>query len=77
MKERIKELARLAQGKNPADYESDDDVIIMATSDVEKFAKLIVRECIAQCWTVSELEHKGEVISECSKRMRKHFGVEE
>ena len=41
------------------------------------FAKLIVEECVAQCWTVSAIEHKGTVISECSKRMRKHFGVEE
>jgi hypothetical protein len=42
----------------------------------EKFAELIVRECAAQCWTVSELESKGFVVSECTKRMRKHFGVE-
>lgn len=39
-------------------------------------AELIVAECISQCWTVSEMEHKGDVVSECSKRMRKHFGVE-
>ena len=44
--------------------------------DSEKFAELIVEECVAQCWTVSEMEHKGSAISECSKRMRKHFGVE-
>ena len=36
----------------------------------EKFAELIVRECAAQCWTVSELESKGFVVSECTKRMR-------
>ena len=42
----------------------------------KKFAELIVEECVAQCWTVSAIEHKGYVISECSKRMRKHFGVE-
>ena len=42
-----------------------------------KFAELIIEECVAQCWTVSEMEHKGNVISECSKRIRKHFGVEE
>jgi hypothetical protein len=43
----------------------------------ERFAELIVRECIAQCWTVSELESNGYVVSECSKKIRKHFGVEE
>jgi len=42
-----------------------------------KFAELIVEECVAQCWTVSAIEHKGYVISECSKRIRKHFGVEQ
>jgi len=44
---------------------------------IEKFAELIVEECAAQCWTVSELESRGFVVSECTKRMRKHFGVEE
>jgi hypothetical protein len=45
--------------------------------DQKKFAELIVEECIAQCWTVSELESNGYVVSECSKKIRKHFGVEE
>jgi hypothetical protein len=45
--------------------------------DQKKFAELIVAECIAQCWTVSELESNGYVVSECSKKIRKHFGVEE
>ena len=44
--------------------------------DKEKFAQLIIEECVAQCWSVSELEHKGNVVSECSKRMRKQFGLE-
>jgi hypothetical protein len=42
----------------------------------ENFAELIVEECAAQCWTVSELESRGFVVSECTKRIRKHFGVE-
>lgn len=48
-------------------------------SDVfhNKFAELIVQECAQQCWTVSELESKGFVVSECAKKIRKHFGVEE
>jgi hypothetical protein len=45
--------------------------------DKEKFAEMIVEECVSQCWTVSELESKGSVVSECSKQIRKHFGVEE
>lgn len=42
---------------------------------LNNFAELIIEECIAQCWTVSEIENKGWTISECSKRIRKHFGV--
>lgn len=43
----------------------------------QKFAELIIEECASQCWTVSELEHKGDVVYECSKRIRKHFGVDQ
>jgi hypothetical protein len=43
----------------------------------QKFAELIVEECAQQCWTVSELESKGFVVSECAKKIRKHFGVTE
>lgn len=45
--------------------------------NIEKFAELIIEACAQQCWTVSELESKGFVVSECTKRMRKHFGVTE
>jgi len=43
---------------------------------IDAFAEMLIEQCIAQCWTVSELEHNGYVVSECSKRVRKHFGVE-
>ena len=68
MNERIEELAE----QSGLEYNFDP----MTWLKYEKFAQLIVEECVAQCWTVSEMEHKGNVISECSKRMRKHFGVE-
>ena len=78
MKERIKQLREQAlrwAGENInrnlySNYEIEQ-------KEYEKFAELIVEECIAQCWTVSELESTGSVVSECSKRIRKHFGVEE
>jgi len=72
MNDRIKELVKQAG--------LDDDMFPIDewdNPDLEKFAELIVKECITQCWTVSELESKGFVVSECSKRIRKHFGVEE
>lgn len=43
---------------------------------IDVLVKLVVDECAAQCWAVSESEHKGYVVSECGKRIRKHFGVE-
>jgi hypothetical protein len=63
MKERIEQLALECYQAPEFDY--------------KKFAELIVEECVAQCWSVSEMEYKGDVVSECSKRMRKHFGVEQ
>jgi hypothetical protein len=44
--------------------------------DINALVKLFVDECVGQCWSVSESEHKGYVVSECSKRISKHFGVE-
>jgi hypothetical protein len=74
MNERIRELAEQA-GMILGDTSNFDMAAIMPKES--KFAELIVEECVAQCWTVSAIEHKGYVISECSKRIRKHFGVEE
>jgi hypothetical protein len=79
MNERIRELA------GQAGFETEHHKWIFANDNagegechelLEKFAELIVRECAAQCWTVSEIESRGFVVSECTKRMRKHFGVE-
>jgi hypothetical protein len=82
MNKRIRELHIQAQQEawnEPIDIENCavEDIKGFSQQVYEKFAQLIVRECIAQCWTVSELESKGSVVSECSKRIRKHFGVEE
>jgi hypothetical protein len=74
MNERIQELA----------YEAEDyaDGVVDQGGEfhpayTQKLAELIVQECAQQCWTVSELESKGFVVSECAKKIRKHFGVEE
>jgi hypothetical protein len=66
MNERIRQLAEQAELN-----------LELQSLRVEKFAELIVEECVAQCWTVSELESKGFVVSECAKKIRKHFGVAE
>lgn len=74
MNERIEELAERAD-KLSVQYANENNVnCIEAFNTV--FAELIVEECVSQCWSVSELEYKGFVVSECSKRMRKHFGID-
>jgi aminoglycoside phosphotransferase len=78
MNERILNLARIAQGNNPADYAPDDNVILLATQDVEKFAELIVRECAK----VSEDDiTDGDACCtntayRIARQIKKHFGVE-
>jgi hypothetical protein len=74
MNERIAKLAMQANSHHDNFFDlnyKELDVFL------EKFAELIVQECAQQCWTVSELESKGFVVSECAKKIRKHFGVEE
>jgi len=60
----------------------DDELAKMYIPDcfAEKFAELIVRECANQCDLL--LDHKissewARGTHDCSKAIRKHFGVEE
>jgi hypothetical protein len=69
MNERIKELAEQATKK----YDRLGNEIPFAQPDLEKFAKLIVRECIGivkQRW----INPDEDVIAE---EIKKHFGVKE
>lgn len=59
MNERIESLIELSEVWN-----TDGDVD-KCEVDLHKFAELIVRECMNQCFT------------EDGERIRKHFGVEE
>jgi hypothetical protein len=69
--ERIKQLADVAGFMDSWFSESGDD----CEQELKKFAELIVEECVTQCWIVSESDSRGSIVSECSKRIRKHFGV--
>jgi hypothetical protein len=75
MNQRIRELWSKAAESTAAYPSGQNNSWETQVNFMEKFAELIVEECVAQCWTVSELESKGSVVSECSKRIRKHFGV--
>ena len=70
MNERIKELAEQAGWDN---HHSKFD------TRIEKFAELIVRECVQVC-SDRGAHHDGLYSAwadDCSKRIGKHFGVEE
>jgi len=85
MNERIKELAEQAGG-GPSKWYTDPDVL-------EKFAELIVEECVELCETAAyaprpalnptPVEQYAFIIGEgnmavnLAKQIRKHFGVEE
>jgi len=69
MNERIREFAEQCVGSRPYN-----------TFDYEKFAELIVRECANQCDLL--LDHKissewSRGTHDCSRAIKKHFGVEE
>jgi hypothetical protein len=76
MNERIKELAERAGYKHPDAVGRCEDY---AYFDHEKFAELIVRECVAICQDIDgEDSLDGRCArQDCSVEIREHFGVEE
>lgn len=70
MNERIRELALEANGPNPFYGTLKNQMTLLGDAAVEKFAELIVRECIA----VHEDDYGVDIISNV---LKKHFGVEE
>jgi hypothetical protein len=76
MNERIKQLALQAFDKANNGAISD---IKIPKQFIEKFAELIVRECVKVCADRGK-HHDGLYsawASDCSERIGKHFGVEE
>jgi len=73
MNERIREL------EDQAGYIQVDDRFSggYITFDIEKFALLIVRECIAQCEKNAEHSYLGPGSKLSAFNIREHFGVAE
>ena len=71
MNERIRELY----------YECQDES--QSTEQCyQKFAELIVRECLKACSRANEIRYsvpptKGQVVVSCMREIEKHFGVEQ
>jgi hypothetical protein len=73
MNPRVKELAEQAGG------------VVLAGSEIQKFAELIVRECYEHCKgqvldkevaDTNELTY-NDAVSDCANGLLQHFGVEE
>jgi hypothetical protein len=78
MNERIRELALQAGAVNVWEWASDD-VLDTKNMDAEKFAELIVRECIEHLESsvaVPNIEH-SRTKTKCIRSIKEHFGVEE
>ena len=78
MNERIKELAIKAGAVNVWEWASDD-VLDIKKMDAEKFAELIVKECIdilPEKVKIDDL-YDGKILVQCGMAIKEHFGVEE
>jgi hypothetical protein len=76
MNERIKQL--LSEAKIYDGYDSMTQAITTCPRDLEKFAELIVKECIEN---VEQFDHHinpaREVVPTIISQIKEHFGVEE
>ena len=72
MNERIEELY-----KQSFIEVQDENSFPCMTFSKQKFAELIVRECMEQVWYTREDGINGNVSEVIKDRIKKHFGVEE
>ena len=88
MNERIRELAEQAGGEFYEGFAGSTNFVKFAEDDFEKFAELIVRECIEKIETyripvgnsaAGEMacEWTYDALKEIRDEIREHFGVEE
>ena len=83
MNKRIKELAEQA-GLRFTQLMSNPMVPVVdgKETDLEKFAELIVGECLEACSRANEIRHfvpptQEQVVLSCMREIEEHFGVEE
>lgn len=81
MNERIKELRR--QATLVETYTANDGSVHEGKSvDLEKFAELIVRECLGACskqaadWEGEYADAHNDGVGSCISGIKEHFGVE-
>jgi hypothetical protein len=84
MNERIRELALQADGVVINKMMTGARQYTFLEDDLEKFAELIVQECVQQLELVRKyrydrvqpLENQQTIIDECQYQIKQHFGVE-
>jgi hypothetical protein len=81
MNERIKQLAEQAGGEFYEGFAGSTNFVKFAENDFEKFAELIVKECVIRAereWirNGSDTEH-NQAVSKVIGSIKQHFGVEE
>lgn len=76
MNERIKQLASQAYGLCKKINDEGQEVVLTDEWN-QKFAELIVRECVQVCNDV-DAEYKGEDVlaTWCARAIEEHFGVD-
>ena len=73
MNERIKELMVQVCKEQGLPFTVEHNRAYMLDNFSEKFAKLIVQECVAVCWA----ENGPESGTDAGWYLKEHFGVEE
>jgi hypothetical protein len=96
MNKRVKELAEqasiLSRQEHPKLAEAvtlndilgrtDRRVYVVDDATTQKFAELIVRECLEACSRANEIRHfvpptQQQVVLSCMNEIERHFGIEE
>jgi len=80
MNERIGQLALQANVKPMYSPQGFDPRYLFEQEELEKFAELIVRECVMLCDKVYEQNDNVKIqagATFCREDIKKHFGVEE
>ena len=78
MNKRIKELAEQAGGYVSLSYEHDGKLILSGEDIVQKFAELIVAECLEACSRANEIRHfvpptQEQVVYTCMREIEETF----
>lgn len=81
MNERIRQLAEQADGVFIHKLMTGAKQYTFLEKDLEKFAQLIVAECLEACSRANEIRHfvpptQEQVVLSCMREIKEHFGVE-